>query len=61
MWLSVVDDTNLEKVRKFVGNLGAEFVAIFDAMWIHGDETRLERLAEVILAEMSGGIVHNGR
>ena len=61
MGLSVVDDTNLEKVRKFVGNLGAEFVAIFDAMWIHGDETRLERLAEVILAEMSGGIVHNGR
>lgn len=61
MGLSVVDDTNLEIVRNFVGKLGAEFIAIFDAMWIHGDETRLERLAEVILAKMSGGIVHNGR
>ena len=56
MGLSQVDDDNLEKVRGFVAELGAEFGAIFDALWTHGDENRLERLAEAKLAEMSGGI-----
>jgi hypothetical protein len=55
MGLSRVDDTNLEKVRKFVIGLGAEFGAIFDALWTHGDESKLERLAEIKLAEMSRG------
>ncbi|MBP3921240.1 MAG: ATP-binding protein [Bacilli bacterium] len=55
MGLSQVDDNNLEKVRDFVVGLGAEFGAIFDALWIHGDESKLERLAEVKLAEMPGG------
>ena len=51
-----VDDENLETVRNFVKNLGAEFVAIFDALWTHGDEKRLERLAEAKLAETPGGM-----
>lgn len=55
MGLSRVDDANLEKVRSFVTGLGAEFVAIFDALWTHGDESKLERLAEAKLAEMPGG------
>ena len=55
MGLSQVDDNNLEKVRGFVTGLGAEFGAIFDALWTHGDESKLERLAEVKLAEMSEG------
>ena len=55
MGLSQVDDTNLEKVRGFVAGLGAEFGAIFDALWTHGDESKLERLAEAKLAEMSEG------
>ena len=55
MGLSQVDDTNLEKVRGFVAGLGAEFGAIFDALWTHGDESKLERLAEAKLAEMPGG------
>ncbi len=55
MGLSQVDDTNLEKVRDFVTGLGAEFAAIFDALWTHGDENKLERLAEAKLAEMSEG------
>lgn len=55
MGLSQVDDTNLEKVRSFVTGLGAEFVAVFDALWTHGDESKLERLAEAKLAEMPGG------
>ena len=57
MGLTLVDDDNLEKVRGFVTRLGAEFVAIFDALWTHGDESKLERLAEAKLAEMpEGGI-----
>ena len=56
MGLSQVDDANLEKVRGFVTGLGAEFGAIFDALWTHGDESKLERLAEAKLAEMSGGM-----
>ena len=55
MGLTQVDDDNLEKVRGFVTRLGAEFVAIFDALWTHGDESKLERLAEAKLAEMPGG------
>ena len=55
MGLSQVDDANLEKVRCFVTGLGAEFGAIFDALWTHGDESKLERLAEAKLAEMPGG------
>lgn len=55
MGLSQVDDNNLEKVRGFVAGLGAEFGAIFDALWTHGDESKLERLAEAKLAEMSEG------
>ena len=56
MGLTRVDDENLEMVRNFVKNLGPEFVAIFDALWTHGDEKRLERLAEAKLAETPGGM-----
>ena len=55
MGLTWVDDDNLEKVRGFVTGLGAEFGAIFDALWTHGDESKLERIAEAKLAEMPGG------
>ena len=55
MGLTQVDNDNLEKVRGFVTGLGAEFGAIFDALWTHGDESKLERLAEAKLAEMPGG------
>ena len=56
MGLSNVDEDHLETVRNFVKDLGAEFVAIFDAMWTHGDEKRLERLAEAKLAEKTVSI-----
>ena len=55
MGLTQVDDDNLEKIRGFVARLGAEFGAIFDVLWTHGDESKLERLAEAKLAEMPGG------
>ena len=55
MGLSQVDEANLEIVRNFVANLGSEFKAIFDALWTHGDESKLERLAEAKLAEIPRG------
>ena len=45
--LSQVTEENFEKVRKFVQNLGGELRAIFDMMWVHGDESRLEKIAEI--------------
>ena len=57
MGLTQADDDNLEKVRRFTKDLGPEFGAIFDSLWTHGDENRLERMAEAKLAEMPvGGI-----
>ena len=44
--LTQVDDENLEKVRKFVNNLGESFLDIFDDLWTHGDETRLKRITK---------------
>ncbi len=38
---------DIEKVKEFVSKLGAEFVSIFYVLWAHGDEERLERLAEI--------------
>ena len=55
MGLSRVDDDNLEKVREFAAKLGEEFVAFFDSMWTHGEESRLERIAEAKLAEAQEG------
>ena len=54
MGLSQVDEKNMEKVRNFVTNLGAEFGAIFDSLWAHGDESRLELIAEARLANLGG-------
>ncbi len=55
MGLSQVEEEHLDKVRGFVTGLGAEFGAIFDSLWTHGDESRLERIAEAKLASMPGG------
>ena len=52
--LSQVDEENMEKVRGFVTNLGAEFEAIFDSLWTHGDESRLELVAEARLTNLGG-------
>ena len=47
MGLSQVDEDNLEKVREFVSKIGAEFTSIFDQLWTHNDESRLEKIAEI--------------
>ena len=55
--LSMVDEENLDKVRNFVLKLGAEYEILFDTMWIHNDNSRLERIAEARLPEeQKGGI-----
>ena len=57
MGLSQVDEDNLDKVRSFVTKMGVEFGAVFDALWTHGDDIRLEKIAEAQLAfKTEGGI-----
>ena len=57
--LSAVDEKNLETVRAFVMKLGAEIGATFDNLWVHGDDKRLEKIAELRLMRedtRSGGV-----
>ena len=56
--LSSVDDEHFEIVRDFMKRVGAEPRAAFESMWVHGDESRLERLLEIQMSEMNtqGGI-----
>ena len=49
--LSSVDDEHFEIVRDFMKQVGAEPRAAFESMWSHGDERRLEHLAEVQMAD----------
>ena len=53
--LSIVDENNLRTIRDFVRLLGAEILATFDTLWIHGDEKRLEKIAEFKLEEQLMG------
>lgn len=52
-----VDEENLGKVREFTSCLGKEYLAVFDSLWAHGDEERLERIVEANYFEThEGGI-----
>ena len=53
--LSQVKEENLDEVREFVEKLGKEVTAVFDGLWVHGDESRLERLQEAKLASETKG------
>lgn len=53
--LSQVDEENFAKVREFVSRLGGEPCALFDSLWTHGDEARMEMVAEARLANNRGG------
>ena len=55
MGLTIVEEDNLEVARDFVKKIGAEFLAIFDSLWCHGDENRLERIAEARLTDYTDG------
>ena len=45
--LSLVDEENVEVIIDFVAKLGKELLATFYLLWTHGDETRLEKIAEL--------------
>ena len=47
--LSQVKEENLEEVRMFVTKLGSELLEVFDNLWVHNNESRLERLQEARL------------
>ena len=47
LFKSYVNKDNLEIVRDFVGNLGQEFVSVFDSIWCSGNDDRLEIIAEM--------------
>ncbi len=49
--LSSVDYLNFEVVRNFMKQLGAEPRAAFESIWAHGDERRLEKIAELKIAD----------
>ncbi len=49
--LSAVDEEHFEIARNFMSKLGEEPRAVFDSLWTHGDEKRLEKLAEVKMTE----------
>lgn len=53
--LSSVDEENLSIIRSFVMKLGPEIGAAFDSLWIHGDEERYEKIAELKMEELSVG------
>ena len=53
--LSQVDEVNFTTVREFVLKLGEELCATFDSLWTHGDESRMEIVAEARLANSKGG------
>ena len=48
--LSLVDEENVEVIRDFVAKLGKELLATFYLLWTRGNETRLEKIAELKLA-----------
>ena len=49
MTLSQVSEDNLETVRDFTSSLGKEYTSVFDTLWSHNEEDRLEKLQEIKL------------
>ena len=56
--LSSVSEEHFEVVRNFMKQVGKEPRAAFESMWIHGDEKRLNKVAEAQMADKlsQGGI-----
>lgn len=53
--LSAVDEEHFEIVREFMKQLSGEAKRTFETMWHHGDERRLEIIAELEMKELSEG------
>ena len=57
MGLTQVDEDNLVKVRNFIMSVyGEELCSLFDLQWCHGDERRLELIAEAKLTRGKGKV-----
>ena len=56
--LSSVSEEHFEVVRNFMKRVGKEPRAAFESMWIHGDEKRLNKVAEAQMADKlsQGGV-----
>lgn len=52
--LSQVNEEHLDKVREFVMELGIEFCTLFDSMWSHNDDTRINKILETRLKYEQG-------
>ena len=57
--LSSVDEEHFEVVRDFMKKVGPEPRATFESMWTHGDEKRLEHLAEIRMLEANNPLAKN--
>ena len=57
--LSSVDEEHFEVVRDFMKKVGPEPRATFESMWTHGDEKRLEHLAEIRMLEANNPLEKN--
>lgn len=53
--LSSVDEENIETIRNFVMKLGKEMTSTFDSLWAHGDELRLQKIAELRMNSQKEG------
>ena len=51
--LSIAGEDELGTVRKFVFDLGPEYCTVFDSLWTHGEEPRLERISELKAESLS--------
>ena len=49
--LTKADEEQFLVVRDFISKLGNEYVSIFESMWHHNDENRLEIIVEAKLTD----------
>ena len=57
--LSSVDEEHFKVVRNFMKQVGPEPKAIFESMWTHGDEKRIEHLTKIKRIEANNPLAKN--
>ena len=60
IFLSAVDDDNVDKVRDFVSKLGKEFLAVFDYEWSKDNDERIMKLYSQSENQLVKSLVPNG-
>ncbi len=58
--LSMVDDENVDKIREFIGELGKEFLAVFDYEWSKDNEQRIIKLYNQKERTLARRLIKNG-